>query len=210
MRGGMVRCAAASALVVISLSCEISEAADPGFYVGAAAGRGEQKIDMAAGVGPMPTIDPPGGFIGVIGDPSRPLPPIFNPGPVFIALEQESVADETDAAWNVALGYRVNKFLAAELARGVPHRGGRSRSEILWTTVTTIDQCRQRLEESRRMRLATLDVWPNPPHLDNTYQTREDGPFYGPLARFIMGLSHEDSHLGQIADIIQQAKAARS
>ncbi|WP_157994256.1 porin family protein [Peristeroidobacter agariperforans] len=84
--------------------------------MGAAAGRGEQKIDMAAGVGPMPTIDPPGGFIGVIGDPSRPLPPIFNPGPVFIALEQESVADETDAAWNVALGYRVNKFLAAELA----------------------------------------------------------------------------------------------
>lgn len=101
-------------------------------------------------------------------------------------------------------------FLAAELARGVPHRGGRSRSEVLWTTVTTIDQCRQRLEESRRMRLATLDVWPNPPHLDNTYQTREDGPFYGPLARFIMGLSHEDSHLGQVVDIVQQAKAARS
>jgi hypothetical protein len=138
---------------------------------------------------------------------------------------QDPKADDQAAATNVevhmpwTLGHVIvhitasaeeSAFLAAELARGVPHRGGRSRYEILWTMVTTIDQCRQRLEESRRMRLATLDVWPNPPHLDNTYQTREDGPFYGPLARFIMGLSHEDSHLGQIADIIQQAKAARS
>lgn len=101
-------------------------------------------------------------------------------------------------------------FLAAELARGVPHRGGRSRSELYWQTVTTLDQCRQRLEESRRMCLATLDIWPNPPHLDNTYKPREDGPAYGPLARFIMGLSHSDSHLGQITDIVQQAKTARS
>jgi hypothetical protein len=101
-------------------------------------------------------------------------------------------------------------FLAAELARGVPHRGGRSRYETPWQTVTTIEQCRQRLEENRRMRLASLDVWPNPPHLDNTYQAREDGPHYGPLARFIMGLSHDDSHLGQLADVIKQAKAARS
>ena len=101
-------------------------------------------------------------------------------------------------------------FLAAELARGVPHRGGRSRYETPWQTVTTIEQCRQRLEENRRMRLASLDVWPTPPHLDNTYQIRENGPSYGPLARFIAGLSHDDSHLGQIADVIQQAKAARS
>ena len=99
--------------------------------------------------------------------------------------------------------------LAADLARGVAFHG-RSRSEVPWKTVTTIAQCRARLEESRRMRLASLDVWPNPPHLDNTYQAREDGPHYGPLARFIMGLSHDDSHLGQLADVIKQAKAARS
>ncbi|HEU5086751.1 MAG TPA: DinB family protein, partial [Roseiflexaceae bacterium] len=63
--------------------------------------------------------------------------------------------------------------LAAELARGVPHRGGRSRSEVLWTTVSTIDQCRKRLEESRRMRLASLDMWPDKPDLENSYVPRE-------------------------------------
>src|SRR5436853_7614777 len=45
--------------------------------------------------------------------------------------------------------------IAAELARGVPHRGGRSRSEVHWQTITRITQCRERLEESRRMRLAS-------------------------------------------------------
>jgi hypothetical protein len=101
-------------------------------------------------------------------------------------------------------------FLAAELARGVPWRGGRSRSEVQWQMVTTLEQCHQRLEESRRMRLASLEMWPHPAHLDNTYKAREDGPTYGPLARFIMGLSHDDSHLGQIAKIVEQARAARS
>src|SRR5262245_10233411 len=62
--------------------------------------------------------------------------------------------------------------IAAELARGVPHRGGRSRSEVHWTTVTTLAQCRERLEESRRMRLASLEMWPANPHLDNTYIPR--------------------------------------
>src|SRR5919198_2246544 len=32
--------------------------------------------------------------------------------------------------------------IAAELARGVPHRGGRSRSEVHWTTMTAIARCR--------------------------------------------------------------------
>src|SRR5579859_8156462 len=67
-------------------------------------------------------------------------------------------------------------FLAAELARGVPHRPGRSRSEVPWQQVTTIAQCRHRLGESRRMRLASLDLWPDRPDLENRYQAREDGP----------------------------------
>ena len=58
-------------------------------------------------------------------------------------------------------------FIAAELARGVEFHG-RSRSEVPWETVTTIEQCRHRLEESRRMRLATLQIWPDEPDLDNT------------------------------------------
>src|SRR5688500_18714785 len=58
-------------------------------------------------------------------------------------------------------------FLAAELARGVPAREGRSRSEVYWETVTNMNQVRHRLEESRRMRLASLELWPDEPHLEN-------------------------------------------
>jgi hypothetical protein len=100
--------------------------------------------------------------------------------------------------------------IAAELARGVPHRGGRSRSEVHWTTITTLAQCRERLEESRRMRLASLDMWPAQPYLDNTYVPREGAEPTNAVMRFAGGLRHDDDHMGQIADVVAQARAARS
>lgn len=97
-------------------------------------------------------------------------------------------------------------FLAAELARGVEFHG-RSRSEVPWETVTTIAQTRQRLEESRRMRLASLDLWPEEPHL----QTKRDLGFLpdpvNAYGQFALGLAHETSHLGQIKEIVRQAHA---
>jgi hypothetical protein len=100
--------------------------------------------------------------------------------------------------------------IAAELARGVPHRGGRSRSEVYWETVKTIAQCRHRLEESRRMRLASLDMWPDQPNLTNSYLPPAQGAApVNAVIRFVNGLSHDDSHLAQIADVVGQAKAAR-
>ena len=57
-------------------------------------------------------------------------------------------------------------FNAAELARGVPYHG-RSRYERPWQTMTTVKGCVQWLEQSRRIRLATLDTWPNEPDLVN-------------------------------------------
>ena len=99
--------------------------------------------------------------------------------------------------------------MAAELARGVPHRDGRSRSEVYWETVTSIAECRHRLEESRRMRLASLEMWPDEPYLDNTFQYRPDGEPINAVGRFAGGLRHDDSHLEQIVKIIEQAHAAR-
>ncbi len=96
-------------------------------------------------------------------------------------------------------------FLAAEVARGVRERVGRSRYEVPWPTVTTIAQCRGRLAESRRMRLASLDVWPDAPYLDAEFRFRPDGPAFGTIALFVYGLFHDDSHLGQIAEIVRQA-----
>jgi hypothetical protein len=98
-------------------------------------------------------------------------------------------------------------FLAAELARGVPFHG-RSRSEVPWQEVTTIAQCRQRLAESRRMRLASLDLWPELPHLDNLAEMYPGAAPVDAKGRFIMGLMHDDSHLAQIAEIVRQAHAA--
>jgi hypothetical protein len=111
-------------MFVISLSCEIAAAADPGFYVGAAGGRSEQSLDKQAGVGPIATVDfgivsPPGGdpVFGGLRDPPAAIIapfPISAPFAVFVPVELSS--DETDVGWNFSLGYRVNKYLAAELA----------------------------------------------------------------------------------------------
>lgn len=123
--------------------------------------------------------------------------------------------DEVDLAWT--LGHVIvhttasaeeSAFLAAELARGVKWRGGRARYEIPWQNVTTIQQCRERLQESRRMRLASLDMWSRPPHLENTYEPRA-GLTHNCISRFVAGLVHDDSHLGQIENIVAQARAAR-
>ncbi|GIK38907.1 MAG: hypothetical protein BroJett011_27400 [Chloroflexota bacterium] len=98
--------------------------------------------------------------------------------------------------------------LAAELARGVAYHG-RSRNEVPWEMVTTIQQCRQRLEESRRMRLASLEMWPDQPDLANTYEPWKAIGEINAVGRFILGLSHDDSHLGQVAKIVGQAKVVK-
>ncbi len=99
-------------------------------------------------------------------------------------------------------------FLAAELARGVITHG-RSRYEMPWPEMTTIAGCCHRLEESRRLRLASLEMWPDPPHLDNTCEIIPGWAPFNPLDRFVFGLMHDDSHLGQIAEIVRQAVEAR-
>ncbi len=122
--------------------------------------------------------------------------------------------DDANLAWNlghlivhVTASSEESAALAAELARGVENHG-RSRSEVPWETVTTIEQIRHRLEESRRIRLASLDMWPDIPDLDNIYNT-----FAGDVNAvgcFVLGLGHDDSHLAQIMEVIQQAHEVRT
>jgi hypothetical protein len=100
-------------------------------------------------------------------------------------------------------------FLAAEMARGVEHHG-RSRYEVPWEAVTTAAQCRQRLEESRRMRLASLDMWPDEPHLANTYIPWKAMGEINAVGRFVLGLRHDWDHLAQIDEIVRQAKTVRT
>ena len=133
------------------------------------------------------------------------------------AADDKYAADEAEANIPWTLGHVIvhvtasseeKAFLAAELARGID-REGRTRYETLWQTVTTMAQVRERLEESRRMRLATLDVWPDNPDLSMTVNYRWlRGPMNA-IARYCMGLLHDDDHLAQIAEIVRQAHAAR-
>ncbi|MCA9956850.1 MAG: DinB family protein, partial [Anaerolineales bacterium] len=118
-------------------------------------------------------------------------------------------------AWNlghlivhVTASSEESAALAAEMARGV-ERDGRSRSEIPWETVTTITQCQHRLEESRRMRLSSLEMWPDVPYLDNKVTPWAAIGEIDAYGRFVLGLSHDQGHLPQIEDVIAQAKAAR-
>jgi len=133
------------------------------------------------------------------------------------AADDPAAADpaDRDLAWNlghltahVTASAEESAALAEELARGVPfHR--RSRWEVPWKTVTTIDQCRQRLAESRRVRLASLQMWPSSPPSEvdpdpatPTWQQARE--------RFARGLSHEDAHVDQIRNVVKQARAARN
>jgi hypothetical protein len=120
---------------------------------------------------------------------------------------------DTDLAWtlghvivHVTASAEESAFLAAEMARGVPARRRRSRYETPWESVTTIAQCRHRLEESRRMRQASLVLWPADPHLDNCYEPWPGIGEINAVGRFVLGLLHDDDHLAQIADIVQQAR----
>ncbi len=138
--------------------------------------------------------------------------------PVDPRAEDTFATDPTEANMPWTLGHVIvhttasaeeAAFLAVELARGVAHHG-RSRSEIPWQSVTTVAQCRHRLEESRRMRLASLDMWPDQPYLDNYYQRTPESRKINAVAYFLFGLSHDDSHLQQIGEIMRQARAART
>jgi hypothetical protein len=97
--------------------------------------------------------------------------------------------------------------LSAELARGVEFHG-RSRWEVPFREVKTIAFCRSRLEESRRMCSAALEMWPDPPHMENTYIPAPGLPPHTPVSRFASGLKHASDHLEQISQIMGQAKVA--
>jgi len=139
---------------------------------------------------------------------------------VFTPIDPEAMDDygtdeEATMAWN--LGHVIvhttasseeSAFLAAELARGVEFHG-RSRYELPWREMVTIAGCKKRLEDSRKMRLASLEIWPDPPHLDNTYEVWAGGRRVNAIGRFIMGLTHDIVHLGQIRDILEQVLAER-
>jgi hypothetical protein len=99
--------------------------------------------------------------------------------------------------------------LASLLARGLEIKE-RARYETPWQEVSTVAQLRARLEESRRMRHAFLQTWPDQPHLDNLYQPPwPNAEPIDAIGRFAFGLMHDFPHLAQMREIMSQAQVAR-
>lgn len=122
--------------------------------------------------------------------------------------------DETNMPWtlghvivHVTASSEEMATTAVELARGVPFHG-RSRSEVPWETIKTVAQCQHRLAESRRMRLASLDMWPDNPDLENLHEPWPTAGQRNAKSIFLSGLMHEASHYEQIAEIVRQANTA--
>jgi hypothetical protein len=124
--------------------------------------------------------------------------------------------EDVDLSWNlghviahITASNEEAAFIGAELARGVPIEPRRSRYEVAWQSVTSIEQVRQRLAESRRMVLASLDLWPDQPHLENFYESPMNGMHVTPILRVLYGFAHASDHLEQIEEIIRQALTAK-
>jgi hypothetical protein len=155
-------------------------------------------------------------MLGLLGD-AMDADVTFQPVDPLANDDFAATAEEVNLAWmlghvivHVTATAEEGAARASTLARGVEITG-RSRYEVPWQTVTTISDVRRRLEESRRMRHAFLDTWPDPPNLEMTYTA----PYPNARPRnavsiFVAGLAHDDMHLGQIADILSQARLARS
>ena len=131
-----------------------------------------------------------------------------------------AVEGEEEIGWN--LGHLIAHVTASSeegaalgslLARGIP-ASERPRYETPWRDVTTVAQVRQRLVESRRMRNAYLQTWPDAPLLNIVRDVSERftarfGEMNAPAA-FLFALSHEVGHYEQIAEVKRQALAARA
>ena len=127
-------------------------------------------------------------------------------------------SEEVAISWNLAhiivhvtASSEEGGALGSLLARGIEVEM-RPRYETPWREITTVEQCRQRLEESRRMRLAYFETWPDTPHLD---VFRKMSPRFeawsGPLNAIgscLMGLGHEVEHYDQMVETRKQAVAA--
>ena len=58
------------------------------------------------------------------------------------------------------------------------------------------------------MRLASLDMWPDQPYLENLVEMWGGMAPTNAKGRFVTGLMHDDSHLSQIAGIVKEAHHA--
>lgn len=154
-------------------------------------------------------------FIAGLGDAQVTLDPVDPEAHDSFAIEGEE-----NIGWSLAhlvahvtASSEEGAAYSSLLARGVPAEE-RPRYETPWRDLRTVDQCLQRIEESRRIRNAYLETWPDKPLLQvnrvipDRYRER-----FGDMnasAAFLFGLMHEVGHYDQFRDVHAQALATTS
>jgi DinB superfamily len=135
-----------------------------------------------------------------------------------LADDPHAVSGEEHISWSVAhvivhttASSEEGAAYSSLLARGIAYgREPRPRYETNWRTITTKAECIQRLEESRRIRLAFLDTWPDTPHLDVYREVSERFmEKFGPMnaaSSLLFSLKHEFGHHDQIREAARQAR----
>jgi hypothetical protein len=138
------------------------------------------------------------------------------------ANDPHAAEEEQHVGWSLAhlivhvsASSEENATIASILARGIPYgREPRLRYETHWQTVTTQAQVVQRLEESRRIRLAYLAAFPDEPHLgmmrEASERSLEVNGRLNAIGVYLAGLYHEWQHYDQIRDALRQALEAQS
>ena len=136
------------------------------------------------------------------------------------AHDPYAVEGEENIGWNLAhlvahvtASSEEGAAFSSLLARGIP-ANDRPRYETPWRDLSTADQCLQRIEESRRIRNAYLETWPDKPLLNTNREIserfREHFGDMNATAAFLFGLMHEVGHYDQFRDVRSQALAASS
>ena len=136
------------------------------------------------------------------------------------AHDPYAIAGEENIGWNLAhlvahvtASSEEGAAFSSLLARGIPAEE-RPRYETPWRDIQTADQCLQRIEESRRIRNAYLETWPDEPLLNvNRIVPDRFSERFGDMnaaAAFLFGLLHEVGHYVQIREVRAQALAASS
>lgn len=135
------------------------------------------------------------------------------------ANDPYAVEGEENIGWSIAhlivhvtASSEEGAAFSSLLARGIPAEE-RPRWETPWRNIKTKAQLIQRLEESRRIRHAYLETWPDNPHMDVYRKVSERffekfGNANAPAA-FLFGLSHEVGHYDQIKEVKQQVLKAK-
>lgn len=136
------------------------------------------------------------------------------------ANDPHAVPEEVSVGWNIAhiivhVTASTEEYVstAAVIARGINYpREPRLRYETHWKSVTTVAQCKQRLLESLRMRLAALDSFPDeilPGRWERSERFLEIFGEVDAKAAYLLGLNHETGHRAQLSEAKRQAMAVR-